>query len=66
MGYQCFESMKPRMALGIPARTMPDAAHLSGRVAVALMSEEALAPLVKLPAIARIDVLGAKLRETGS
>jgi hypothetical protein len=54
------------MARGIPARTMPDAAHLSGRVAVALMSEEALAPLVKLPAIARIDVLGAKLRETGS
>jgi hypothetical protein len=40
---------------------MPDAAHLSGQVAAALMSDEALAPLVKLPAIARIDVLGAKL-----
>jgi hypothetical protein len=30
------------------------------------MSDEALAPLAEPPAIARIDVRGAKLPETGS
>jgi hypothetical protein len=40
-------------------------AHLSGRVAAALMSDEALALLAEPPAIARIDVLAAKLQETG-
>jgi threonine dehydrogenase-like Zn-dependent dehydrogenase len=73
---------KGLMALGFPAAwvksatftagqcpVMHDAgrnAHLSGRVAVSLMSDEARASLAEPPAIARIDVLGAKLPETGS
>jgi hypothetical protein len=60
-------SMKPSESPGIPVPN--DAgrhAYLSGRVAAALMSDEALAPLAEPPAIARIDVLGAKLPETGS
>jgi hypothetical protein len=41
-------------------------AHFSGRVAAALISDEALTPLAELPAIARINALGAKLPEAGS
>jgi quinol monooxygenase YgiN len=36
-------------------------AHLSGRVAAALMSDETLALLAKPPSIEKIDVLAAKL-----
>jgi hypothetical protein len=66
-GYQCFESMKPSDSPRNPgANDAGRNAHLSGWVAAALMLDEALAPLAEPPAIARIDVRGAKLPETGS
>ena len=60
-------SMKPSESPGIPVPN--DAgrhAHLSGRVAAALMLDKALALLAEPPAIARNDVLAAKLTGTGS
>jgi hypothetical protein len=39
-------------------------AHLTGRVAAALMSEETMALLAKPPSIEKIDVLAAKLPGT--
>jgi quinol monooxygenase YgiN len=39
-------------------------AHLSGRVAAALMSDQTLALLAKPPEIAKIDVLASKLPGT--
>lgn len=45
---------------------MPDEMPIFRVGAAALMTDEALAPLAEPPAIARIDVLGARLPETGS